>query len=256
MRQRAPPALFAARVGVEAAGLAVRFDLVQLGEVLERDGGSLVLGEQRCVELGADVHAAAEPPLGRHGDLRLSVVVLDLARVAGVAVALDEAIDGGEPVRDLGRFPAGRVAVGDELAAAGRAIGADEAPDVAAERAVSAALVERLEVRVVGTDDVAAEDERLGGDGDGLDEIGGVGPVRLQRLVRDVEPEPRELAALPVERQPEHALVGDELGEQRGVDLAHDGGRLRARRDRHVLAAVLAGRFLAPLHVDDDVGGT
>ena len=71
---------------------------------------------------------------------------------------------------------------------------------MAAEAAVLALLVQCLEVGVVGADDGFAEHQRLGGDGHRLDQVGGVGPVGLQSVVRYEEPELPQLTPLPVER--------------------------------------------------------
>jgi hypothetical protein len=85
---------------------------------------------------------------------------------------------------------------------------------VAAEHAVLGALVEGLEVRVIGAHDDLVERQRKSRNGDRLDEVGAVGPVRLQSLVRDVETHSLQLPTLPVERESERALFGEQLGEQ------------------------------------------
>jgi hypothetical protein len=54
-RQREAPTRFPTGIGVERAVLAVGFDPVEVGEVLERDGGPPVLGEQGRMKLAADV---------------------------------------------------------------------------------------------------------------------------------------------------------------------------------------------------------
>src|SRR5688572_19480751 len=219
--QRAPAALLAAGIGIEVPGLAVFLDGVEVGEVLEGDGSAPVLGDERAMELAADVHAAGEPALVGDGDEGLPVVVFDFAAVAGVAIDLDEAIDSGKPLDDLACLPAWSVAVGDSFLSADGAIGADEAPDVTAEAAMAARLVERTQVGIVGADDGGGEHVGEHSQGDGLDQVGGVGPVRLERLVGHVEAEARELAALAVNGQCQRTFLSYELGKQRGIDLAH-----------------------------------
>src|SRR5690606_19312445 len=127
--QRAPPALFASRLGVETALLARGLYVVELLEELERDRRPLVLGQQGRMELAADVHAATQAPLiGDDDDGLFAVVVLELdfTGVPGVPIALDETRDRSEPVGDVGGLPARGVAVGDHLGAAHDAIGPDE----------------------------------------------------------------------------------------------------------------------------------
>ena len=145
-RERAPPALVGAGISIETALLAVGLDGVEVSEIFERDGGSCILGEEGRVEFGADVHSAAKPSIVWNDDHGLAVVVLDLTRVAGVAMALDEAVNGGEPCADFSRLPAWRVAVGDCFGTAGRAVSANEAPEMVTKCAVFARLVERFEV--------------------------------------------------------------------------------------------------------------
>src|SRR5690606_12808466 len=160
-RQRAPPPLFASSLRGQAAFLAFGFDQIEIREVLERNRSSSVLGEQCCMKLAADVHATTQPSLGGHGDDRLAIViVLHLARVAGVSVTLDEPVDGGEPVHDLVSLPALSVTVRDALSCSVRAdasVRAHEAPKVSAEGAVLGGFVEGLQVRVVDADDLGSE---------------------------------------------------------------------------------------------------
>src|SRR5690606_24108421 len=150
----------------------------QVREVLERDGGSPILGEQGRVKLAADVHTAAKAALRGDSHARLTVlVVLDLARVAGVPIALYELIDCGEPVGDLVGSPTLRVAVGNALggcAGTDDAVGADEAPKMSAENSAFGRLVQRLQVRVIGAHDLRTE--HFGGHcrGDGFEQVGGI----------------------------------------------------------------------------------
>src|SRR5688572_4708896 len=155
--ERATAALFAAGIGIEAPGLAVFLNGVEVDEVLERDGRAPVLGDEGAMEFAADVHAAGEPALVRHGDEGLPIFVFDLAAVAGVAIDLDEAIDGGKPLDDLARLPAWGVAVGDGFLSADRAIGADEAPDMTAEAARAARLAGRTQVGICRADEGGGE---------------------------------------------------------------------------------------------------
>ena len=223
--------------------------------MLERDRGPPVLGQQCVVKLAADMHTAAEAAFRRDGDPGLTVLfVLDLSRVAGVAIDLDESVNGREPLGDLGGFPGGGVAVGNTVLLTEHPIAADEAPDVTTKDAVFAALVERLQMRVVGAHDGLAEHLGQSGNGNGLEQVGAVGPVGAKRFRRSIETKSQKLSALSVERQSERALLGDELAEQAGIDLADDRGSLLAGSDRNVFAAVRAANLLAPLHIDLDMG--
>src|SRR5690606_17141496 len=255
--QRAPPALFASRLGVETALLARGLYVVELLEELERDRRPLVLGQQGRMELAADVHAATQAALiGDDDDGLFAVVVLELdfTGVPGVPIALDETRDRSEPVGDVGGLPARGVAVGDHLGAAHDAIGPDEAPEVAAEDLALAGVGECFQVRVVGADNRRGEDARERRQRHGLEQVERIRPVRLQRLVRRVQPHARELPALPVERQAERALVAHELTEQRGVHLTGHAWHFAPGSDGDILAAELAATLLPKLDIDHDLG--
>jgi hypothetical protein len=77
---------------------------------------------------------------------------------------------------------------------------------------------------VAGTADQlrGAENGRQRGVGDGREQVGGIGPIRLNGSVGGVEPESRELAALAIERKSQDALFADELCEQRSIHFSHD----------------------------------
>ena len=85
--QRAPTPFFSTSRGVESTRLAVFLDRVEVDEVLERNRGPPVLGEQRRMKLAANVHATAEPVFRRHSydGLLVFVLALDFSSIAGVA---------------------------------------------------------------------------------------------------------------------------------------------------------------------------
>src|SRR5512133_137824 len=92
--ERASEPFLGPSASVEATLLAVGFDVVEISEILQRDRGPPIFGQERCVEFAANVHATAETAFGRNCDQGLTgFVVFDLAGVASIAVALDETVN-------------------------------------------------------------------------------------------------------------------------------------------------------------------
>ena len=157
-RSRAP--YFTPLIGIEPALLALRFNGIQFGERLQSDGGPLVFTEQRRVELAPYVHAAPKPSFVGHRDERLAIFALGLGTITGISIALDIAVDGRKPIANLFRLPARRIAVGNALLSTDLAVGPHETPKPATKCAVLHALVQRLEMRIVGADCTAPRSAR------------------------------------------------------------------------------------------------